>query len=95
MSVTRTNGESAWRRVGLPRELSSFVGRDAELSALVARLEEGRLVTLVGAGGAGKSRLAVRAAARLTERFAGIQLVEFASLTEGALVPATVAAALG
>ena len=101
MSVTRLNdavardGESAWHRVGLPRELSSFVGREAELTALEERLEEGRLVTLTGAGGAGKSRLAVRTAARLTDRFAGIQLVELAPLTDGALVPATVAAALG
>ena len=52
-------------------------------------------MTLTGAGGAGKSRLAVRTAARLTERFAGIQLVELAPLADGALVPATVAAALG
>ena len=101
MSVTRLNdavardGESAGSRVGLPRELSSFVGREAELTALEERLEEGRLVTLTGAGGAGKSRLAVRTAARLTDRFAGIQLVELAPLTDGALVPATVAAALG
>ena len=83
------DGESAWHRVGLPRELSSFVGREAELNAVAQRLEEGRLVTLTGPGGAGKSRLAVRTAARLSDRFAGIHLVELAPLADGALVPAT------
>ncbi|MET0460998.1 MAG: AAA family ATPase, partial [Ilumatobacteraceae bacterium] len=79
----------------MPRELSSFVGRDGELTALEQRLGEGRFVTLTGAGGAGKTRLAVRTAARLADRFAGTHLVELAPLTDGALVPATVAAALG
>jgi predicted ATPase/DNA-binding CsgD family transcriptional regulator len=71
------------------------VGRESELTALEQRLGKGRLVTLTGAGGAGKSRLALRTAARLTDRFSGIQLVELAPLADGALVPATVAAALG
>jgi predicted ATPase/DNA-binding CsgD family transcriptional regulator len=71
------------------------VGREAELTALEQRLGEGRLVTLTGPGGCGKSRLALRTAARLAGRFDGVQLVELAPLADGALVPATVAAALG
>ncbi|MEV8526682.1 BTAD domain-containing putative transcriptional regulator [Streptomyces sp. NPDC052000] len=49
----------------LPAQLTSFVGRDDELSALIALLGASRLVTLIGTGGTGKTRLALEAAARL------------------------------
>ncbi|WP_329464728.1 BTAD domain-containing putative transcriptional regulator [Streptomyces sp. NBC_01431] len=49
----------------LPAQLTSFVGRDDELTALIALLGASRLVTLIGTGGAGKTRLALEAAARL------------------------------
>jgi non-specific serine/threonine protein kinase len=86
----------------LPEALSSFVGREREVAAVQALLrgpaESGggaRLVTLTGAGGAGKSRLALRVAAEsLADYPDGARLVELASLAEPALVPQAVAAAL-
>ena len=49
---------------GLPHDLSSFVGRERELSDVVALIERARLVTLTGPGGSGKTRLAIEAARR-------------------------------
>ncbi|MDQ1511076.1 MAG: hypothetical protein QOG50_2920 [Actinomycetota bacterium] len=83
-------------RHNLPRYASSFVGRTTELDELQSLVGDGRLVTLVGAGGCGKTRLAVQAAAELLDGSEdGVWLVELATLTDGALVAATVASALG
>lgn len=80
----------------LPRYASSLVGRTAELSELRALVGDGRLVTLVGAGGCGKTRLAVQVAAELVDGSGdGVWLAELAPLADGALVAATVASALG
>jgi DNA-binding transcriptional regulator YiaG len=71
-------------------ERTSLVGRDQEVAAIRTALLEtdGRLITLTGAGGAGKTRLAVRVASDLVELFRdGIWLVELASLTDPARVP--------
>jgi predicted ATPase/class 3 adenylate cyclase len=57
--------------VSLPREQTSFIGRDRELAELLELVLAGRLVTLTGEGGSGKSRLAVRAARNLAPRFRG------------------------
>ena len=54
-----------------PLSLTSFVGRTAELDALAAALADHRLVTLLGPGGVGKTRLAIEAGARVVESFAG------------------------
>ncbi len=59
------------RRTTLPRQTTSFVGREAEVEALLGAVETSRLVTIVGSPGVGKTRLAVRVAAALDERFAG------------------------
>ena len=64
------------RATGLPAELSSFVGRRAELTALKRRLADGRLVTLVGIGGVGKTRLALRAAAERANRLRSFDLAQ-------------------
>ncbi|SCD33676.1 hypothetical protein GA0115240_10287, partial [Streptomyces sp. DvalAA-14] len=53
----------------LPAELTGFVGRADALAELARLLAAGRLVTVTGAGGVGKSRLALRAGRRLQERF--------------------------
>src|SRR5215472_8739827 len=84
------------RRLGnLPTELTSFVGRRQELAEIRKRLASARLVTLVGPGGVGKTRLAVRTAADLGRGFAsGAFLVELAEIRDGALVPNAVSAAL-
>ncbi|MBK8233469.1 MAG: protein kinase [Candidatus Eisenbacteria bacterium] len=79
----------------LPHELSSFVGRDQELARIESTLVEHRLVTVTGVGGGGKSRLALRAGERMLAEFShGVWLVEFAPITDPALVPAAVAKVL-
>jgi predicted ATPase/DNA-binding CsgD family transcriptional regulator len=84
------------RQLGLPAELSSLVGRDLEIAAVRERLLGGRVVTLTGPGGCGKTRLALRVAALAAGGFEdGARLVELASLADAALVPASVAEALG
>src|SRR5579871_2265096 len=79
----------------LPAELTSFVGREREIAQLRAFLSRARLLTLTGAGGAGKSRLALRVATgALCEFPDGAWIVELASLGDAALVPQTVASGL-
>ena len=81
---------------GLPAEMSSLVGRGPQLAAVLDGLRASRVVTLTGPGGCGKTRLALRAATLAAGGFEdGARLVELASLTDAALVPAAVAAALG
>src|SRR3989441_3992271 len=71
----------------LPAELTSFVGRRQQLGEIRKKLTAARLVSLVGPGGAGKSRLALRIAADLARGFAdGAWLVELAEVRDGALV---------
>jgi non-specific serine/threonine protein kinase len=80
----------------LPALATSFVGRAAQLEDLSGLLAEVRLLTLTGAGGAGKTRIALELARRVRERFPdGVYLVELAPVTDPALVPVAVAAALG
>jgi predicted ATPase/DNA-binding SARP family transcriptional activator len=83
-------------QTNLPAALTSFVGRDWELTELSELLAQFRLVTLVGPGGCGKTRLALEVAGRLVDRIpGGVWLVELAGLGDGALVPSVVAATLG
>ena len=80
----------------LRAELTSFVGRDAELTQVAALLAAYRLVTLTGPGGAGKTRLAVEAArAELSATADGVWLVELAQVTDPAEVASAVLGALG
>jgi non-specific serine/threonine protein kinase len=80
----------------LPRQLTSFVGRERELAEVKRLLGEAPLLTLTGAGGAGKTRLALRVAAEASGDFAdGVWLVELAPLANPTLVPQAVATALG
>ncbi|WP_043672107.1 ATP-binding protein [Streptomyces xylophagus] len=84
------------RRGGqLPVELTSFVGRTDELALLHSELARSRLVTLVGPGGVGKSRTALRAAPAVADRFPdGVRLVELSALHDPELVPPTLAGVL-
>jgi len=80
----------------LRERLSSFVGRTAELEELSEAVRSSRLVTLIGPGGVGKTRLAVEAAATLRQEHRdGAWLVELASVTEPEGVAPAVAGALG
>jgi predicted ATPase/class 3 adenylate cyclase/DNA-binding CsgD family transcriptional regulator len=80
----------------LPMALTSFVGRDAELTQVHELLTENRLLTLTGAGGAGKTRLAIQIAGQLSGGFIdGVWYVDLAPITDPELVPVTVARALG
>ncbi|HXY93622.1 MAG TPA: LuxR C-terminal-related transcriptional regulator [Acidimicrobiia bacterium] len=67
----------------LPRATSPLIGRDAELTTLVGEVEDRRLVTLVGAGGCGKTRLALEVATRRVERYRdGVCWVDLARVTD-------------
>ena len=80
----------------LPLELTSFVGRRTELSAVKHMLSSSRLVTLTGIGGVGKTRLALRTATDVAKNFAdGAWLVELGELRDETLVVDIVAAGLG
>jgi len=80
----------------LPTQLTSFVGRGAQMTDVSRLLDENRLVTLTGAGGAGKTRLAVEVAAQLTSQFPdGMWYVDLAPITHAEVVPVAVARALG
>jgi predicted ATPase/DNA-binding SARP family transcriptional activator len=94
--ATATSGPERHPRHNLPIELTSFVGREQELAEICALLERGRLVTLTGAGGSGKTRLALRAARQALERYPdGVWLVELAPLSDPALVASAVVASAG
>lgn len=84
------------RRLGnLPAELTSFVGRRHELGEIRSKLATARLVSLVGPGGVGKTRLGLRAAGALGRGFAdGAWVVELAEVRDDALVTNAVATAL-
>src|SRR5215470_13670286 len=80
----------------LPAELTSFVGRRKELSEVKRLLTTTRLLTLTGSGGAGKTRLALRAAAEMARNFRdGVWLVSLASIEDPQLVVQAVFSSLG
>jgi predicted ATPase/DNA-binding CsgD family transcriptional regulator len=80
----------------LPTALTSFVGRERELGEISEALDETRLLTLTGPGGCGKTRLALRVASEMLDRFpGGAWWVELAPLADEQLVGAAVAEALG
>ncbi len=80
----------------LPIQLTSFIGREREIEEVKRLLSETRLLTLTGVGGVGKTRLALQIAAQVLDEFKdGVWLVELAPVADPALVPQTVASALG
>ena len=97
----RYEGESAGGLLNnLPMARSGLVGREREMSEVGRALAMTRLLTLTGAGGCGKTRLALEVARDIAGAHAdeypdGVWLVELASLSEGDLVPGAVAATLG
>src|SRR5215510_9989956 len=80
----------------LPQQLTSLIGREAELAEINTRLSDHRLVTLTGSGGVGKTRLSIEAGRGLLDRFPdGIWLAELAPLNDPQLVTSIIADALG
>jgi len=80
----------------LPTLVSAFVGRDRELGEVRELVRGARLVTLTGAGGSGKTRLALQASAELIGKIPdGIWMAELAPLTDGGQIAGAVAAVLG
>jgi predicted ATPase/class 3 adenylate cyclase len=87
---------TAPQAVDLPSPPTMFVGRDAEVGVVGQLIGEHRLVTLAGAGGAGKTRLAIAAAERLADRFPdGVRFADLAAVTDEARVADVVVHALG
>jgi predicted ATPase/DNA-binding CsgD family transcriptional regulator len=91
MAVTQAAGVDQ-----LPTETNEFVGRAAELRQIDELLRDARLVTLVGPGGVGKTRVVLRAADAAAHRYAdGVCLVELSALRDPELLPHTIARRLG
>jgi len=79
----------------LPLQVTSFIGREQEVEELSNRFEKYRLLTLAGAGGVGKTRLALQIGAELLDKFAdGVWLIELAAIPDPELIPSVVASVL-
>ncbi|HEY1177323.1 MAG TPA: AAA family ATPase, partial [Phytomonospora sp.] len=96
LAVLRDPAPAATSRGNLAHPITSFVGRETEVAALRELLLDRRLVTLLGPGGAGKTRLAVETGrATAADRPDGVWIAELAPLSDPAELPRTVARALG
>jgi predicted ATPase/class 3 adenylate cyclase len=83
-------------QTNLPVQPTPFVGRERELSEVLALLEAHRIVTLTGPGGSGKTRLALQAAAESVEQYGdGVWFVSLAALRDPQLIEATIAGVVG
>jgi DNA-binding SARP family transcriptional activator/class 3 adenylate cyclase len=88
--------ETPRRRTNLPAQATPLIGRTRELAEVLELMRANRLVTLTGAGGSGKTSLALEAASRLVGEFPdGIWFVSLASLSDPELVEPTIAQAVG
>jgi len=88
-------GSESRARHNLPLELTSFIGRENEISQVKELLRQNRMVTLTGVGGTGKTRLSLQVAGEVLENYPnGVWLVELAGLADPAMVPRTLASAL-
>ncbi|MDQ3005526.1 MAG: tetratricopeptide repeat protein, partial [Chloroflexota bacterium] len=84
------------QKTNLPIPLTSFIGREKDVERIQHRLAEHRLVTLIGVGGIGKTRLSHQVATQLIDHYAnGVWLVEFAPLNDPMLVPQSLATVFG
>lgn len=96
ISVAAPAFQASVHPTNLPGQVSELIGRDKELSEIEDLAASHRLVTLTGAGGIGKTRLAMAVARRLLPRFGeGVWVVDFSSVSDPSLVPATIAVAVG
>jgi len=80
----------------LPVQLTSFVGREKELADVKKLLQDAHMLTLIGPGGTGKTRLSIRSASESLAQYPdGVWLVELAPILDSLLVPRTTAIAIG
>ncbi len=80
----------------LPSQVTTFVGREQSMVEIEKLLQSNRLVTIVGSGGAGKTRTAIQAGWAMLGQFSdGVWLIELAPVSNGSLVAGTIALALG
>ncbi len=96
-ATTRIDRSAGENRIlhNLPAYLTSFIGREREIAEVRRLLLQARLLTLTGAGGCGKTRLALQVATSLLEEHPeGVWLIELAALTNGRLVPQAIASVL-
>ncbi|HVA33398.1 MAG TPA: hypothetical protein VNG31_04570, partial [Candidatus Baltobacteraceae bacterium] len=83
-------------RNNLPLQLTRLIGRKTELTQIQGLLEKHRLVSVVGTGGTGKTRVAIAAASQVSERFAdGAWFVDLSRISDPSLVASTIAAIFG
>src|SRR5437870_7428230 len=83
-------------RQNLPVQLTSFVGRGRERKEVAALIDDHRVVTLIGSGGSGKTRLAIQVGADELEKFPdGVRFVDLAPLNDASLVVDAIASAAG
>ncbi len=88
VSPSATQPASQRRPSNLPAPLTSFIGREKELAEILRLLKSRRLLTLLGPGGVGKTRLAIAAANQLLSRFKdGVYWIDLVGLSEPSLVP--------
>jgi predicted ATPase/class 3 adenylate cyclase len=79
----------------LPTQLTSFVGRERELAEAISRLNGARLLTMIGPGGTGKTRLSIQLGSKVLSNFKdGVWLVEFAPISDTSLIIQTIASTL-
>jgi len=96
VGVVAAQAASSPPPTNVPEPVSELIGREEELSEVLNLVTTHRLVTLTGAGGIGKTTLALALARELRPHFVdGVWLAEFSALADPGLVPATVAAAVG
>lgn len=95
LSILRGETARPRRSSALPVGLTTFVGRDHAIADLTAAIGTHRLVTILGPGGAGKTRLAIETARAAAEAFDDVCLVELAPVTSGNDIVSTILSALG
>jgi predicted ATPase/class 3 adenylate cyclase len=84
------------RSHNLPAQLTSFIGRTGQIEEVRRLVLANRLVTLTGAGGAGKTRMAVEVSGALTNEFTdGVWYVDLAAVADPVVVPTTIARTMG
>jgi predicted ATPase/DNA-binding SARP family transcriptional activator len=92
MSAIQVEEKRDRKRTNLPIPLTSFIGREKEVSEIIHLLSRNRLVTLLGSGGVGKTRLAIQVSSKLLNGFSdGVWWIDLGGLNEGSLVLAEVA----